>query len=275
MRKSEIFVLVRGLGGFGTRGIYFETSPLTGSTVTPMGNRQHRRVRLRLPVRLRWSAPFGQKIELAETIDVSRSGLLVSMKEAHSCGTSLWITFPYDASLRDGQPEVAAQVVRCGEVLEVIRATNAREKTQTESHAARELSAKLDQLARAIGISDAPATFAVAIHLEERPRSASNGNAHGRENERRGSVRKALAIPVRVHPERIPWFEEAMTIDISAKGMRFRSHREYALGDHLKIAFADPPSAPWHGTGEFLSEVVRVAPVPGSAAVDVSVCRVE
>src|SRR6267154_5277105 len=27
MRKSEIFVLVRGLGGFGTRGIYFETSP--------------------------------------------------------------------------------------------------------------------------------------------------------------------------------------------------------------------------------------------------------
>ena len=274
MRKSEIFVLVRGLGGFGTRGIYFETSPLTGSTVTPMDNRQHRRVRLRLPVRLRWSAPFGQKIELAETIDVSRSGLLVSMKEAHSCGTSLWITFPYDASLRDGQPEVAAQVVRCGEVLEVIRATNAREKTQTESHAARELSAKLDQLARAIGISDAPATFAVAIHLEERQRSASNGNAH-RENERRGSMRKALAIPVRVHPERIPWFEEAMTIDISAKGMRFRSHREYALGDHLKIAFADPPSAPWHGTGEFLSEVVRVAPVPGSAAVDVSVCRVE
>jgi len=248
---------------------------VTGSTVTPMDNRQHRRVRMRLPVRLRWSAPFGQKIELAETIDVSRSGLLVSMKEAHSCGTSVWITFPYDASLRDGQPEVAAQVVRCGEVLEVIRATNAREKTQTESHTAQELSAKLDQLARAIGISDAPATFAVAIHLEERQRSAPNGNMHGRENERRRSVRKALAIPVRVHPERIPWFEEAMTIDVSAKGMRLRSHREYTLGDRLKIAFADPPSAPWHGTGEFLSEVVRVAPVPGSAAVDVSVCRVE
>ena len=275
MRKSEIFVLVRGLGGFGTGGIYFETSPLTGSTVTPMDNRQHRRVRMRLPVRLRWTAPLGQKIELAETIDVSRSGLLVSMKEAHSCGTSVWVTFPYDASLDDGQPEVAARVVRCGEVLEVIRATNAREKTQTESHSARELSAKLDQPARDIGISDVPATFAVAIHLEERQRSASNGNALGRENERRGSMRKALAIPVRVHPERIPWFEEAMTIEVSAKGMRFRSQREYKLGERLKIAFADPPSAPWHGVGEFLSEVVRVAPAPGSVVVDVSVRRVE
>ena len=240
-----------------------------------MDTRQHRRVRMRLPVRLRWTAPFGQKIELAETIDVSRSGLLVSMKEAHTCGTSVWVTFPYDASLRDGQPEVAAHVVRCEQELEVIRSTNAREKPQTGSPSAGKLSAKPDQLASAVGIAEAPATFAVAVHLEERQRPASNGNAHHRENERRGSMRMALAIPVRVHPERIPWFEEAMTIDVSAKGLRFRSHREYALGDRLKIAFADPASAPWHGTAEFLSEVVRVTSLPGSVALDVCVCRVE
>jgi hypothetical protein len=240
-----------------------------------MDSRQHRRVRMRLPVRMRWTAPFGQKIELVQTIDVSRNGLLVSTKEAHSCGTSVWVTFPYDASPGDGQPEVAAHVVRCEEVLEVVRATNAREKIQTENHSARELSAKLDQLARAIGIADAPATFAVAIHLEQHQRSASNGHAHRNEPERRGSIRKALAIPVRVHPERIPWFEEAMTIDISAKGMRFRSHREYELGDHLKIAFEDQASAPWHGAGEFLSTVVRVSTVTVSAALEVSVCRVE
>lgn len=240
-----------------------------------MDTRRHRRVRMRLPVRLRWTAPLGQKIELAESIDVSRSGLLVSSKETHSCGTSVWVTFPYDASLRDGQPEVAAHVVRCEEMLEVIRATNAREKIQTENQSARELSAKLNQLAHAIGIAEAPVTLAVAIHLEEHQRSPSNGNAPDRENERRSSARKALAIPVRVHPERIPWFEETMTIDVSAKGIRFRSHREYALGEHLKIVFADPASAPWHGTGEFLSQVVRVASVPGSAALDVVVCRVE
>jgi hypothetical protein len=239
-----------------------------------MESRQHRRVRMRLPARLRWTTPFGQKIELAETIDISRSGLLVSTKEPHVPGVTLWVTFPYHASLSDGQPEILAHVARCDEVLEVIRATNAREKTQTESQSARELSAKLDQLARAIGIADAPATFAVAIHLKEQHRGYSNGNVHRSEPERRGSVRKALAIPVRVHPESIPWFEEAMTIDISERGMRFRSHREYALGDRLKIAFADAASAPWHGFSEFLSKVVRAAPMPGNAALDVSVCRV-
>lgn len=248
---------------------------LRGSTVTPMDHRGHGRVRMRLPVRLRWTAPLGQRIEFAETIDVSRSGLLVSTKDAHACGTSVWVTFPYDASLRDGQPEVPAQVVRCGEALEMVRDTIGREKIQTERQQVQERFATRDQLARAVCISDAPAAFAIAIHLEEHQRAASNGNAPRRENERRGSTRKALAIPVRVHPERIPWFEEAMSIDVSARGMRFRSHREYSPGDHLRIAFADVASAPWHGAGEFLSKVMRVAVVPGGAALDVSVCRIE
>jgi len=240
-----------------------------------MDSRQHRRVRMRLPVRLRWSAPFGQKIELGETIDVSRSGLLVSTKESHTPGVTVWITFPYDASLSNGQPEILARVARCNEALEVIRSTNAREKVQTGSAPQQERSAKLDQPAGAVGISDAPATFVVAFHLKERAHASSNGTATRQGTERRGSARRGLAVPVRVHPERIPWFEEAMTIDISAKGMRFRSHREYELRDHLKIVFQDGASAPWRGTAEFLSEVVRVAPVLGSAALDVGVRRVE
>ncbi|HEV1995895.1 MAG TPA: PilZ domain-containing protein, partial [Candidatus Acidoferrum sp.] len=158
-----------------------------------MDSRQHRRVRMRLPVRLRWTTPFGQKIELADTIDVSRSGLLVSTKESHTPGVVVWVTFPYDASLSDGQPEILSRVARCGEVLEVIRATNAREKVQSERASEQERSAKLDQLARALGISDAPATFAVAFHFDEQPHSSSNGNAHRRELERRDSMRKALA----------------------------------------------------------------------------------
>jgi len=238
-----------------------------------MESRQHRRVSMHLPVRLRWTAPFGQKIELGETIDVSRGGLLVSTKESHSPGVTVWVTFPYDASLFDGQPEILARVARCGEMPEVLGPTSARARVQPEGAPEQERAAKLDQLA--LGISGAPATFAVAFHFDQQPHSSSNGNANRHEPERRGSMRRALAIPVRVHPERIPWFEEAMTIEISAKGMRFRSHREYQLGDHLKIAFEDSASSPWSGTGEFLSKVVRVAPVPGSAALDVSVCRVE
>jgi len=240
-----------------------------------MDSRERRRVHIRLPVRLRWTTPFAQKIELADTIDVSRSGLLVSTKEFHTPGVSVWVTFPYDVSLPDGQPEILARVARCDQLLEVILATHAREKVQSASASEQERPSKLGQLAPALGIADAPATFAVAFHFEELPRYSSNGNAHRREPERRGSRRRALAVPIRVHPERIPWFEEAMTIDISARGMRFRSHREYEFGDHLKIAFVDLASAPWHGTGEFLSEVVRVAPVPGSIALDVSVRRVE
>jgi hypothetical protein len=240
-----------------------------------MDSRQRRRVRMRLPVRLRWTTPFGQKIELVDTIDVSRGGLLVSTREPHAPGMTAWATFPYDASLFDGQPEIPARVVRCGEASEVIRTANAREKSQTRREPAQEHSAKLGRLARPLGVADAPAKFAVAFRFEELPHSSSNGDAHRHEPERRGCARKALAIPVRVHPERIPWFEEAMTVDFSAKGMRFRSQREYALGERLKIAFEDPASAPWHGASEFASEVVRVASVTGGAALDVSVRRVK
>jgi hypothetical protein len=240
-----------------------------------MDSRQRRRVQMRLPVRLRWSTPFGQKIELVDTIDVSRSGLLVSTREPHAPGITVWATFPYDASLSDGQPEILARVVRCEETLEVIRATNVREKVQMPRASEQERSAKLDQLAGALGIANAPATFAVAFRFEEQPNSFSNGNSRRPEPERRGSARRALAIPVRARPKQIPWFEEAMTIDVSAKGMRFGSQREYAPGEHLKIAFEDPASAPWHGASEFASEVVRVASVPGGATLEVSVRRIE
>ena len=250
-----------------------------GSTVTPMYSREHRRVHMRLPARLRWSTPFGQKIELGKTIDASRGGLLVSTKERHTPGVTVWVTFPYDASLADGQPEVVARVVRCDEVLDVIRASSAREKVQTKNALEQERSAKLDQLACAVGLADAPATFAVAVQFESRngnySRGDSNGDSHRKEFERRGTPRHALAVPIHVRPQEIPWFEEAMTIDYSAKSMRFRSHREYQLGDHLKIAFEDSVSAPWTGAGEFLSEVVRVAPTPESIALEVSVCRIE
>ena len=239
-----------------------------------MRDREYRRVRMRLPVRLRWTAPLGQKIELCETIDVSRGGLLLSSKEPHAAGVPLWVTFPYDALLPDGQPEVLARVVRCGEMLQTIRAANIREKIQTQIASDQERSAKLDQqLARAIGISHAKARFAVAIHFEEQAYADSNGNRARYDPERRASSRHALAVPVRVRPEKIPWFEEAMSLDFSLKGMRFRSRREYQTGDALKIALENAASTPWSGVGEFRTQVVRVSPAPDAVSLDVSVCR--
>jgi hypothetical protein len=69
---------------------------------------------MRFPARLWWTTPVGQKIEWAETRDRSPSDLLVSSREFHAAGVPLSpVTFPYDASPPDGQPEVLARVVRC------------------------------------------------------------------------------------------------------------------------------------------------------------------
>src|SRR3954466_8332905 len=78
-----------------------------------MDRREHHRVQLRIPARLRWTTPLGQTTEICATLNVTRGGLLVPCKENHASGTSLWITFPYDATLPFGQPEVLAHVVRC------------------------------------------------------------------------------------------------------------------------------------------------------------------
>jgi hypothetical protein len=77
-----------------------------------MDRRAHHRVQLRLPARLRWTTPFGQKTEVSTTVDISRGGALVPCREQHAEGTSLWLTLPYHASMKYGQPEVLARVVR-------------------------------------------------------------------------------------------------------------------------------------------------------------------
>jgi hypothetical protein len=238
-----------------------------------MDRRQHHRAHVRLPVRLRWTTPLGQKIELGNSINASRAGALVSSKEPHSPGVLIWVTFPYDVAISDGQPEIPARVVRCDEVLEVIRATNAREKIEMETTSQLERLAKLDQLVRALGISDVPATFAVAFQFEKQVHAVSNGNGQQRKIERRTALRRGLAVPVRVRPEGMPWFEETMTIDFSAKGLRFHSCREYQPGDHLKVAFENLAAAPWPGTSEISARVVRVTPAADSFALDVAVCR--
>jgi len=211
-----------------------------------MDRREHHRAQLRLPVRIRWNTPFGQRTEVCKTLDISRGGLLVPCQETHAAGVPLWVTFPYDLSLGDGQPELLARVVRAG------AAHNGNGSKSAHESASGQM---------------------VALHFALPPRAKSNGNGPEKERERRESPRRALALPVRVRPERVPWFEEAMTMDVSANGLRFLSSREYQEGDRLLVSFEPAASAPWPTTSETAARVLRIETVPQSAALAVTIVR--
>jgi len=210
-----------------------------------MDRREHHRVRLRLPARLRWAAPFGQTTEIAETLDVSRSGLRLPCREPHTPGVMLWVTFPYNESLGDGQPEIMARVVRL---------TNGLEGAQQKQNSSRELQES-----------------ALAVRFELTLPCAPNGDRQA--SERRATERRPIALPVRVRWGKVPWFEEAMTVDVSAEGLRFLSNREYPCGDELLVSFDPAVSAPWPSATEHRAKVVRVEPLPESPALAVTVRR--
>jgi len=81
---------------------------------TPAVNdlRKSSRVPLTLPIRLRWHGAISQTIEITQTLDSSRGGLLFFRTEALPVNARLWVTFPYSAESHEAQPETPAHVVR-------------------------------------------------------------------------------------------------------------------------------------------------------------------
>lgn len=222
-----------------------------------MDRREHHRAQLNLPVRLRWTTPFGQRTEVCETQNISRGGLLVPAAEAHAPGVSLWVTFPFDDAVADGQPEIPAKVVRT------------RETHNGADHA------NGNPPSRHSAMPEKNGAHRTLLALRFAPVVESKGNGNHRvENERRLSKRRALSLPIRVRPEQMLWFEEAMTIDISANGIRFLSNREYFAGEVLLISFASPAAAPWTGATEFRSRVLRVESGTQTPALEISISRI-
>jgi PilZ domain len=250
-----------------------------------MDRREHHRVQLRLPARLRWTTPFGQKTEVCETVNVSRGGVLVPCQEPHAEGMSLWVTFPYDATLPYGQPEILARVVRSADSDRVAlgSSTNgngamAAKAAMDAPQATETTAARLEKdLASGGTLRTASESYqtTTALRFEITPRRHTNGNGNGhkREAERRTSPRQQLAVPVRVRPEHVPWFEETMTIDCSGDGLKFRSNREYTPGQLLVISFESADTSPWPVTGESVLMVVRIEREPQSPTLNVAVCR--
>lgn len=74
--------------------------------------RRSARVQLNIPVRLRWQSPLRQIIEVSESLDVSRTGLLFYRTQAMPVNSRLWVMHPYSPEVPGGQPETPARVVR-------------------------------------------------------------------------------------------------------------------------------------------------------------------
>ena len=201
-----------------------------------MQRRQHPRVRLQLPARLRWSAPLGQRTERCETINASRGGLLLSCGELHTVDHPLWVTFPFDPEASGMQPETLARVVRAAE--------SERE----------------------------PACWHVALQFERATHAAISGNGKRIRENKNGSG-KRIALPIRVRPQHIPWHEEAMTAEISPDRLKFLTNREYAFGERLRVSFVSRSEAPWNGDEEWEAEVTGIEMEAGKDSVLVTVRR--
>ena len=232
---------------FGYPGLYFTVSPpAPQSRFASMQSREHHRVRLRLPARIRWATPLGQQMESCATLDVSRGGLRLRCTNPHLESACVWVTFPFDASGQSGQPEMPARVVRC---------------RQSQDH---------DVAKRA---SLEPNSFDVAISFAPTAHAAHNGNGNKIAVERRASPRFAVSFPLRVRPNYLPWFEETMTTDASSDSLRFITTREYAPSDQLFISFDAHSQSPWPGGAEICAKIIRVESLPEKSALAVVVQR--
>ena len=203
-----------------------------------MKHRQHARVRLRLPVRLRWVAALGQQSEVCETRNVSRGGLLVACHEHHGEGFPLWVTFPFDPVAPENQPEVLARVVRC----KISSGASAREEE-------------------------------IALHFEGIPKQQVVNVAQKEVPVPKNGADGSVALPIRVRPRYMKWYEEAMTVEISADKLRFISNRVYEPGETLLVTFAAGEAKPWQGMGDIPAQIVNMERLPHSTSLVITLRR--
>jgi PilZ domain len=75
--------------------------------------RKHPRAQLKLAARIRWQGPLGMRVEMVQTVDVSREGVLIHRNEMCEVSSRVWIIFPYDrAAGSSAQPETPARIAR-------------------------------------------------------------------------------------------------------------------------------------------------------------------
>ncbi len=157
--------------------------------------RKHPRAPLRLTARVRWQGPLGTHLEVTETIDVSREGVLLRSREDSDARMSrAWIVFPFSSlDVSAMEPETPARVVRVER--------------------------------------DASGEYRVGLRLEPPHRASGSIPASG---ERRALRRVALCLPILLRAQGMPWAEEAMTRDFSRSGARLETSHVYNIGESVR-----------------------------------------
>ncbi len=133
------------------------------------------------------------RLEVTETIDVSREGVLLHRDEDSLVLRSrVWIAFPFDADADLGaQPETPARIVRAE--------------------------------------PEPGGGYRVGLQLQSPQRDSPPPG----QRERRGTPRIPFSLPIFVRPAETPWPEESMTRDFSRSGMRFETSHIYATGEAI------------------------------------------
>ena len=150
----------------------------------------------------------------------------------------MWVTFPFDAAAADGQPEVLARVLRCESFQE-----------GGESRAG------------------------IALHFEGVPQHPVASNGQRETGLQKNGAGHSVALPIRVRPQHIPWFEEAMTVEVSSDKLRFVSNREYAPDETLLVTFVSREMKPWNGHEEIAAKIVNVEKLPQSNSLVITLKR--
>jgi len=79
---------------------------------------------------------------------------------------------------------------------------------------------------------------------------------------KRYAERTAVALPIRVRRDGLPWGEEAMSLDVSDSGILFTTPRPYQVGEKVRVTLA---AGRWAAAqSELTARVVRVDPVSDS-----------
>jgi hypothetical protein len=169
-------------------------------------------------------------------VNVSRGGLLLACAEAHGLGHPLWVTIPFDPEESGAQPETLARVLRCEQA------------------------------------SDEHWKWHVAMQFEgvAHTKGAQHNGQLGKNRNQNGTG-TVISLPIRVRPEHIPWYEEAMTVEVSRDKLKFLTNREYAFGQSLRVSFASRSEAPWNGGGEWETQVTGIEMEAGKESLCVTV----